>query len=693
MELRELAEQVLFSASLEEKLSCPSVVTDDNPGKALIVPTAPGRPAKLSFKSNDASRSEFPGTHELASEENRSKLLHFFANHELLATELMALVLLKFPDAPTAFRKGVLQTLKDEQAHTRMYLKRMRDCGMEFGELPLSGYFWRMVSPMEHPIDYVSSLCLTFEQANLDFSKHFAGEFGKVGDADSANLMEKIYRDEIGHVAYGLKWFRRWKDPAQTDWDAFCQQLKFPLSPQRAKGLSLNIAGRKAAGLDAGFISRLEVYSQSKGRTPNVFLFNALAEGFIAGGSSFTPGKFQRQLVNNLENLPQFLCRRDDVVLVNNRPRVEFLSAIKQAGFALPEFVELENETVDPKSELAQRKLNTLRPWAWSPDSVSTLSALFANTASAEPAAKQRFNENIAPLFSKTWSAKLLGSVLEDWSDRSWLCTRDDVGIDVNHFDEAMVAIDAIRRRGHHRIVIKESIGVAGSNAIRLWEPVISDSQKAWINRALKNGSELVVEPWLDRVMDFSAQLEMEPLGIKLCGYTTLINDLKGQFQANSAEPNYRKRLPSNVRTLFSEPVDIANQLQLLFAGVLDRLEVELQKVGFLGPIGIDAFVYRADGKHRLKPIVEINPRYTMGRLTVELMKHVVPGAHGEFRIINKSQLRAEGFDDFASYAKSVELKHPIKLEGHPKPRICTGAVFLNDPETAQVCLAVFQVG
>ena len=85
----------------------------------------------------------FPALHRLEQERERGRLLHFFANHELLATELMALVLLKFPDAPAAFRKGVLQTLKDEQEHTRLYLQRMKECGIHFGELPVSGYFWR----------------------------------------------------------------------------------------------------------------------------------------------------------------------------------------------------------------------------------------------------------------------------------------------------------------------------------------------------------------------------------------------------------------------------------------------------------------------------------------------------------------------------------------------------------------------
>src|SRR5690242_10053801 len=340
MELREFAEQVLFATSLEKKLQTPDVITDERPGAALATPAAPGRPGNLIFKPHGAGKSEFPGLHRLENQTERGRLLHFFGNHELLATELMALVLLKFPDAPPAFRKGVLQTLKDEQEHTRLYMERMKACGVQLGDFPVSGYFWRCIAPMEHPIDYVAGLCLTFEQANLDFAGHYGRSFATVGDADSAKLLEKIYRDEIGHVAYGLKWFRRWKSPGESDWNAFCRTLKFPLSPQRAKGFSLNIAGRKAAGLDEQFIAQLNVYSQSKGRTPSVFVFNPFAEGRIAEGKTFNPTKHQAQLARDLENLPQFLCRQDDIVLVSRKPSVEFLSGIKQAGFPLPEFVE-----------------------------------------------------------------------------------------------------------------------------------------------------------------------------------------------------------------------------------------------------------------------------------------------------------------------------------------------------------------
>jgi len=690
MELRDFAEQVLFATTLEEKLQRPPLITDLHPGSAMLAPKAPGRPDGLKFKGQESGQADFPGLHQLDSERARGLLLHFFANHELLATELMALVLLRFPDAPAAFRRGVLQTLHDEQEHTRLYLARMKACGIEFGERPVSGYFWRAVSGMESPVDYVAGLSLTFEQANLDFAKHFAQGFATAGDEATAQLLEKIHRDEIGHVAYGLKWFRRWKANGESDWDAFCRQLKFPLSPQRAKGPVLNVEARRAAGFDPQFIAELNVFSQSRGRTPNVFLFNPFAEAFIAQGRAFTPVKHQAQLARDLANLPQFLGRQDDVVLLPQRPSVKFLSDLKQAGFALPEFVELKPDALP---ELALRKLGVLRPWAWGPDSVEQLAPLFASVTGEERRADQRFNAGVAQLYSKAWSADFLKKILANAEPEPWLCEQREVGIAVQNFPDALAVITTIRARGHHRIVVKEALGLAGHNALRLWEPALLDAQRRWMTKAFEQQRTLVIEPWLERVADFSVQLEMTPHGLKLCGYTGLVNDAKGQFQANWAAPNHTRRLPDAILALFPAPRDIAVRWHRLFDELTAALAAALRAADFLGPIGLDAFVYRtASGEVRLKPVVEINPRYTMGRLTVELMKQTCPGSHGRFRLVNLAMMRAEGFADFPAFARSLTERQPLQLQGQPTPRLREGVVCLNDPATAQVCLAVFEV-
>ena len=53
--------------------------------------------------------------------------------------------------------------MREEQEHVRLYLERMKACGVAFGSLPVSGYFWRSVAPMRQPMDFVTGLSLTFE--------------------------------------------------------------------------------------------------------------------------------------------------------------------------------------------------------------------------------------------------------------------------------------------------------------------------------------------------------------------------------------------------------------------------------------------------------------------------------------------------------------------------------------------------
>jgi hypothetical protein len=159
--------------------------------------------------------------------------------------------------------------------------------------------------------------------------------------------------------------------------------------------------------------------------------------------------KHQVQLAQDLASLPQFLCRQDDIVLVPRRPSVQFLGGIKRAGFALPEFVEMKEGRIDSKSPLMQRKLATLRPWAWGPDSVELLLPLFGNVTGEDRTAEQRFNTATARLYSKTWSAELLGNFLDRSESAPWLCTRNEVGVAASNPGDVLKIVAEIRKRGY----------------------------------------------------------------------------------------------------------------------------------------------------------------------------------------------------------------------------------------------------
>ena len=603
MKVREIAERILFGTTLEEKLAPPPPgVSDDDRGGPITTPEAPVRPEELRLR-RDGVRAEFPGTVGLEDEEQRGRLLHFFANHELLATELMALVLLKFPEAPAEFRAGVLQTMKEEQMHTKLYLKRMADCGVEFGDLPVNGFFWNTVSTMTTPLDYVTRLSLTFEQANLDYTRGYAEVFAEAGDLETAAILERIYRDEIGHVSYGLKWFRRWKREG-SDWRRFVSGLHLPLSAARAKGaFSFNEEGRRGAGLDEEFIRELRVYAQSKGRTPNVFWFNPGAEeSLVSSGAAST--RAARQMECDLALLPAYLARHEDVVIVPEMPPTAFLTQLLDAGIELPEIV-----SADRVPEIGERKLHELRPWARTPDAQPMIDKLGRDC----PQARRE-------LFSKALHAGFLRSLLESASN-PMLCPPECVG-------ETVCSAGAVETwmesSSFPECVVKAPFSTAGRDRVicRVAEGVPAGLQ-ARIGDMIDRQGELVIEPWLQRLVDFSVHYDMADGELRRRGLVVVENTDRGQFRRATVADRFTDFLEEEVRPLLFEGASRRGHLIDFLEDVLEPgLASLLGKHHYTGPVGMDAFLYQdREGAVRWKPVVEINPRYTMGRVALELAR------------------------------------------------------------------------
>lgn len=652
MQMREAAERILFAETLEEKLLlAPAVASDDAPGKAILTPAGPGRPDELRICPKGV-RVEFPGIHRLDDDRERGTMLHFLANHELLASELMALVLLKFPDAPKEYRAGVYAAMREEQMHTLMYVRRMKECGIAFGDLPLNDYFWRLIAPMETPMDFVTRLNLTFEQANLDFSKHYAGLFREVGDTSTAAVLEKIYQDEIGHVGHGLKWFRRWKDQGSTDWQAYGKCLSFPLAPAKAKGLApFNAEGRRLAGLDDDFIHHLEVCEQSRGRTPVVHWFNPGAEDQVMAamnGKPFQPNKMGIALEKDLELLMLAVCRRDDALLMRRPPSNMHLAYLKRVGFDLPEITSID--------ALCDRKLGGLRPWAWSPDASILLKPLACEVSPNVPC---QWREPSPAL----WFSKEIGIELE-----KRLGLENESGTVCRKVDHAMHEI--VRHLESGQALVKAVHACAGRGHLRVNHESKDADTRLWLERTLAAHHAVVVEAWLDRVADFSALYEMDAAGnANLIGLTVMENDAAGRFLGNRVGPKWGSLLEPEVAAF------------LFKQGILDFVENRVPAAltdllpGYIGPLGIDLMVHRrSDGSLALKHVVELNVRLTMGRIALELLKKSTPQRSARFRIHRANKVTSAELDEFRSGS----------LDG--------GKVLLNDPQSAQAFLAVWEV-
>ncbi|MEE3259925.1 MAG: DUF455 family protein [Candidatus Latescibacterota bacterium] len=690
MEIRLFAERVLFGTGWDDKLLELDRYEDREPGSGIETPAAPGRPQGLGLDEwRGRQKLNFRDVRNFHSEKERGLVLHFFANHELLALELMALALLKFPQAPEKFRRGLVQTLKDEQQHVRLYQERMSEIGVEFGEIPVSDFFWKAIGSMHSPTEYVAGLSMTLEQANLDYAEHYANIYRQLDDQETAAILKRVYRDEIGHVKYGLMWFNRWRDEELSEWEAYRQALRFPLGAARAKGIGFDREGRLKAGLSKDYIDELELFSQSRGRCPAIYWFNANCEGQVAlGRPGFTPAKLAAELAEDFQALPMLLCVRDDAVLLRKKPAADFLRRLQALGFAIPEFVEYGAGGL-ADAPFAERKVTALRPWGWSPDSARFLAPLVEDLpADGEGPC---WSAAVRALYAKSWSAARLSEFLADRTE-DFLCGEEVVGVACATADEVSREVERLGEAGFAAVVIKAIYGSSGRDQIHCRDGQLREGQRGWLENILRQQGQVVVEPWLDKVVDLSLHFDVGATGeMQVRGWTRFFTDGRGQYRGTLVG-HIVAGLDVEVKKFLYGAGRDARRLPKLGATLAEFLAGELFAAGYRGPVGVDALVYRDGVDLKLKPIVEINPRTTMGRVALGLRQRVNSARTALWVVLSRREVEVAGFADLADCAGQLEARYPARLMPDGQ-QLSEGVLFTTDPVRAQSFATALLVG
>jgi uncharacterized ferritin-like protein (DUF455 family) len=219
----------------------------------------PGRPSNLKFS---LEKMKFPKDHELKKDHARAKALHFFANHELLAVEVMAKMILVLPNTQESlfYKKEIWKTLQDEQRHLALYRQRLNQLGFDLGDFPVNDYFWKTFKDVDSLKSYFALMALTFETANLDFAAFYEKLFVEVGDFSSSEVMKTIFQDEIFHVKLGLKFFNT-LGASKTLWKNYVDSLPWPMTPARSKGIKYQLEHRELAGYPKEFTVALDQFT------------------------------------------------------------------------------------------------------------------------------------------------------------------------------------------------------------------------------------------------------------------------------------------------------------------------------------------------------------------------------------------------------------------------------------------------
>jgi len=211
-------------------------------------PARPARPALL--PPRDMPRRKVGGAPE-----KRIALLHALAHIELNAIDLAWDLIARFgaPPEPRALRDDWVKVGMEEALHFELLAQHLETLGARYGDLPAHDGLWQMAEETAH--DLLARLAvvpLVLEARGLDITPGTIAAFDQYGDKASADILRTIYRDEIGHVAIGARWFRhgaraRALDPAKTWRDLVKRHFRGQLKPP------FNRAARTEAGLPEDF--------------------------------------------------------------------------------------------------------------------------------------------------------------------------------------------------------------------------------------------------------------------------------------------------------------------------------------------------------------------------------------------------------------------------------------------------------
>ncbi|MGB2818876.1 MAG: ferritin-like domain-containing protein [Burkholderiaceae bacterium] len=217
-----------------------------DPEVELATPSdIPGRPPtpRLVRPSELAAR-------PAATQAGRAALLHSIAHIEFNAINLALDAIWRFPGMPAAYYLDWLGVADEEASHFTLVCGRLLAYACSYGDFPAHNGLWEMAEKTAD--DVLARMALvprTLEARGLDASPSVRAKLAGAGDDASAQVIDVILRDEIGHVAIGNRWFRllcgmRGLDPHRAYVD-----LSIRYSAPRLHG-PFNIAARRAAGFD-----------------------------------------------------------------------------------------------------------------------------------------------------------------------------------------------------------------------------------------------------------------------------------------------------------------------------------------------------------------------------------------------------------------------------------------------------------
>lgn len=166
------------------------------------LPARPDRPELLSPRDVPKRK---PG-----SSAGRIALLHAVAHIELNAVDLHWDIIARFSDTPmpVGFYDDWVKAADEESKHFNLMSDCLESHGSHYGALPAHAGMWRAAEDTKDDLmGRLAIVPMVLEARGLDVTPGMISVFEAAGESGAVEALKTIYAEEVGHVAYGSKWF------------------------------------------------------------------------------------------------------------------------------------------------------------------------------------------------------------------------------------------------------------------------------------------------------------------------------------------------------------------------------------------------------------------------------------------------------------------------------------------------------
>lgn len=188
------------------------------------------------------------------SEKGRIALWHALAHIEFVAIDLALDMVGRFGDSMgQVFVSDFLSVAADEAMHFALLERKLDSLGSFYGALPAHDGLWSAAQETVHDVAArLAIVPMVLEARGLDVTPATLERVRAQGDENGAKILKRILDDEIRHVAFGSKHFRkicaaRGQNPPETWRNLVKMHFSGGLKPP------FNDSARSAAGLSRDF--------------------------------------------------------------------------------------------------------------------------------------------------------------------------------------------------------------------------------------------------------------------------------------------------------------------------------------------------------------------------------------------------------------------------------------------------------